>query len=257
MQPKIQTAPLFAEFHRTRDPKLREQIITAHLDLVKKTIKPFLHKGQTEDMLYSTGCVGLILAVDRFDPTFDTQFTTFAHATITGELKKHFRDQAWDLKVPRSLKEDYLKVNRAITQLKQNLGHSPTIAEISEDTKLEAERVLEALEVAQEFSALSIQATNDDSTTSGVINEDFIKPVDDNELGILDSLDLKALLDKLPKREQLIIQMIYFHEASQQDVAIRLGLSQIHVSRLLKQALLNLQSLTQSSSPPDTRRDNS
>ncbi len=242
------TESLFAEFYKTRNPKLREQIITAHLDLVKKTIKPFMHKGQTEDTLFSTGCVGLILAVDRFDPNFDTQFTTFAHATITGELKKHFRDQSWDLKVPRSLKEDYIKVNRAITLLTQNLGHSPSIAEISEQTKLDEERVLEAMEVAQDYSALSIQNTSEDSTASGAIHEDLLNTVGESDLDILDSLNLKALLDKLPKREQLIIEMIYFHEASQQDVAIRLGLSQIHVSRLLKQALQNLQILSQSSS---------
>lgn len=234
------TLKLFLEYAKSRSTQVRDQIITEHLNLVRKLIKPFLYKGQTEDSLYSTGCIALILAVDRFDPNLGVEFTTFAHATITGELKKHFRDQAWDVRVPRSLKEDYIKVNKATSELTQQLGKSPTIQDIAQKTSLDEERVLEAMDVAHDYNALSIQSGGDEDQTRSSIHEDLLSSVTESDLDILDSLDLKTLLDKLPKREQLIVTMIYFDDFSQQDVAKRLGISQIHVSRLLKQALESL-----------------
>lgn len=233
---------LFLEYAKSRSTVVRDQIITQHLDLVRRLIKPFLNKGQTDDVLYSTGCIALILAVDRFDPTLNVEFTTYAHATITGELKKHFRDHAWDVKVPRSLKEDYIKVSRATVELTQKLGKSPSIEDLSKHTSLEQERILEALDVTHDFTALSIDSNPDAAHSGSTIHEDLLQLIPSSDLDILDSLDLKKLLDKLPKREQLIVTMIYFDDFSQQDVAERLGISQIHVSRLLKQALETLKS---------------
>lgn len=233
----------FEEFFKTKDPKLREQIILDHLSLVHKIKNKFLGKGLPPDTLYSVGCIGLIQAVDRFDPNQGAQFSTYAYAIISGEIKHHFRDKAWAVSVPRGLKEDYQKINKTIQTLSQKLKTSPNTTQIAKELQITEERVLEALEAGREYTSLSLDAPAQNSTETTSSLGEQISENRNQQDEFMNSFDLKEVLHQLPKREQLVITMSYLHDLSQQQISERLGVSQNHVSRLMKQALEKLQNL--------------
>jgi len=232
---------ILEEYCKSRDPKLREQIILGHLDLVHRVKKQYMGKGLSADTLYSVGCIGLIQAVDRFDPTEGAQFSTYAHALISGEIKHHFRDKTWAVSIPRSLKEDYAKVNKEIDRFTRKFHRSPSIEQLAATLQLTEERVIEAIEVGKDYYSLSLDTPSqqDSESSTASLGEQLSQ---DQQTGeeILDSLELKEVLHKLPKREQLVITLIYLHDMSQQKVADRLEISQNHVSRLLRQGIAQL-----------------
>lgn len=235
--PKIspsETEALFKQFYQNHDPALREKIILNHLELVDKLVKKFSGKGISKEALHSVGCIALIHAVDRYNPNLGTLFSTYAYSIIAGEIKHHFRDQAWDVSVPRGLKSDYLRVNKEVEKLTQKMGRSPTFGDLANHLEMSQERIIEVLEVGKDYQSLSLEAP------------DFLTPLakkDQDLEKMIDSIDLKKALKHLSGREQLIIELALIFEMTQQEISKRLGMSQIHVSRLLRGALEKLREM--------------
>jgi RNA polymerase sigma-B factor len=193
--------------------------------------------------------LGLLKAIDRFDTDRDVKFSTYATATIVGELKRHFRDKGWAVRVPRRLQEAGLKVSRALTDLSQDLGRSPTVAEIAKRTGLSEEEVLEGMETVQAYSAVSLDAPIDEEgTTSG----DRLGATDES-LELLETWATVApVLRDLPPRERRMLYLRFFRSMTQTQIAREIGISQMHVSRLLARTLRKVrESLRQPEELPD------
>src|SRR5437660_1656423 len=154
----------FDEYHRTADPRLRDELVTAHLGLAEYLARRFANRGEPLDDLVQVASVGLLKAVDRFDPERGLEFSTYATPTIVGELKRHFRDKGWAVRVPRRVQELHLRLGGVLNTLSQDLGRSPTIAEIAERAEVSEEDVLEALEAghAYRFTSLDAPAAGDE-----------------------------------------------------------------------------------------------
>ncbi len=226
----------FAEFASTRDPGLRDRLIEAHLWLADRLARHFANRGEPLDLLCQVSSLALIKAVDRFDPERGVEFTSYATTTIIGELKRHFRDRGWSVRAPRRIQELYLQLGQAISDLSQSLGRSPTIEELSQVTGASDEDVLEALEAGQAYRATSLDAPGEDDDTLG-----SHLGGEDEEFGNSERRMLLAPhLARLPRREQLILRLRFGDDLTQSEIASRLGISQMHVSRLLAKCLARL-----------------
>lgn len=228
---------LFAEHSRTRDPKLRDQLITAHLGLAEYLARRFANRGEPVDDLVQVASVGLLKAVDRFDPDRGLEFSTYATPTIVGELKRHFRDKGWAVRVPRRVQELHLRLGKVVSGLSQDLGRSPTIQEIAAKASVSEEEVLEAMEAGHAYRFTSLDApggTDDDlgqSLGAQLGNEDP-RMVDTEHRAAL-----SPLIARLPMRERRILHYRFFEGKTQSEIAAILGISQMHVSRLLARSL--------------------
>lgn len=235
---------LFREFRRTGDPRLRERLIKMHLNLVRFLARKFANRGEPVDDLIQVGNIGLINAVDRFDPERGIRFATYATPTIVGEIKRYFRDRGWAIKVPRRLQEVNLAANKAVDQLVQRFDRSPTVAEIAGEIGSTEEETLEAIELGQMYELISLDSEagqpEDESHTvlADYIGEDDVVL---DEIGVRSSL--VDGLKRLPERERKILELRFFRNMSQTDVARTLGISQMHVSRLQQKALSRLREL--------------
>lgn len=228
----------FAEFARTGDKQLRNQLIESHLGLARYLAGRFSQRGESYDDLVQVASIALMHAVDRFDPDMGVAFSTFATRTILGELKRHFRDKTWAIRAPRRIQELYVRLGSSVGILSQELGRSPTIAELAHDADTTVEAVLEALEAGQSYRASSLDAPaagSEDETLADRISSDD-EAFDQAER----RLQLAPLLDRLPEREQRIVALRFVSGMTQSEIAARLGISQMHVSRLLSQSLSQL-----------------
>ena len=227
----------FATFARTGDQRLRDELIEAHLRLAEHLARRFSNRGVPVDDLIQVASLGLVKAVERFDPERGLEFSTFATPTIVGELKRHFRDKGWAVRVPRRVQELHVEINSLVGELTQRLGRSPTIAEIAERAGTSEEEILEAMEAGQAYRSASIDAPGVDSDEgSPGLSEQLGQP----DSGLLDAenrLLLADLIKTLPKREQLMLHLRFFEGMTQSQIADRLGISQMHVSRLLAKSL--------------------
>jgi RNA polymerase sigma-B factor len=225
----------FQVYARTGDSDVRERIIVAYLGLADRLAERYRgNKAMPLEDLRQTARLGLVKAVDRYEPDRANPFVPYAVATVVGEIKRYLRDASWRLRVPRGIKDLALRLCRAIDELPQVLGRSPTIAELAEHLQASEEEILEALEVAQTRSAPSLDqpAGEDGDAVLG----DFVTdraPHEDAENLIV----LPELVSRLPEREQQIIRMRYVEELTQDEIAARIGISQMHVSRLLRRAI--------------------
>ncbi|MGI8875056.1 MAG: RNA polymerase sigma factor SigF [Egibacteraceae bacterium] len=230
------TKRLFAEFQRTGDPTYRDHLARLHLPLVEYLAKRFKDRGEPLDDLVQVGSVGLLKAIDRFDLDRGVQFSTYATPTIVGELKRYFRDKGWAIRVPRRLQELSLRLNKVIAQLTQDLGRSPTIAEIAEMAGVDEEAVLEALESGQAYSTMSLDApTGDDHDAP--LRGDRIGEVDLRLENLEYFASLAPLIEQLSERERTILYLRFFKGMTQSKIAEQIGISQMHVSRLLTRIL--------------------
>jgi RNA polymerase sigma-B factor len=228
----------FRAFARTRDPALREQIILAYLGLADRLADRYRgNRSIPLEDLRQVARLGLVKAVDRYEPDRVNPFVPYAVATVIGEIKRHLRDASWRIRVPRGTKDLALRLCRAIDELPQRLGHSPTVAELAEHLKATQEEVLEAIEVAQTRSAPSLDqpAGEDGDAVLG----DFIAEHGFRE-ELEDLLVLPNLVSRLPEREREIVLLRYVEELTQDEIALRMGISQMHVSRLLRRAIERL-----------------
>ncbi len=219
--------------------EVRRSAIEAWLPLASHLAQRFHGRGEPIDDLTQIATVGLIKAIDRFDPEYGNDFAAYAVPTIVGEIKRHFRDRTWDVRVPRRLQELRLDINEATSTLAQKLGRSPTVADLATYLRRSEEEVLEGLEGAQAYSAVSLQ-TRVGSEDGGTELGDLVG-AEDNELALAEfRASLGPALDTLNRREQQIVILRFFGNLTQTQIAERVGISQMHVSRLLAKSLAAL-----------------
>lgn len=218
----------------------RDELVTMHLPLAGFLARRFRDRGESLDDLTQVATIGLLKAVDRFDPERGVEFSTFATPTMVGEIKRHFRDKGWAIRVPRRLQELRISIGRATAELSQSTGRSPTVAELAEHLGVSQEQILEGLESAQAYATLSLDASSSDGTEDGSSLADTLGD-DDPGLGEVDTREtLHPLVATLAPREQRIIHMRFYENMTQAQIAERIGVSQMHVSRLLAKSLAQL-----------------
>ena len=234
---KAHVREMFAEFARTRDPAIRDELVESHLGLVEYLARRFAGRGEPLDDLAQVGTIGLIKAIDRFDPERGVEFSTYATPTVIGEMKRHFRDKGWAVRVPRRLQELTLKLGNVVGKLSQELSRSPTVAEIAKAAGATEDEILEAMESAHAYTLVSLDAPAGDKTVSW-----------HDQLGEEDSAmnmfeyraSLAPMLKELPERERVMMHLRFFQGLTQSEIAKKLGISQMHVSRLLAKTLATL-----------------
>lgn len=236
------TREQFVAFARTRDTALRDELVEANLGLARLLARRFQNRGEPYDDLFQVASIALVKSLDRFDPERGVEFSTFATRTIVGELKRHFRDKGWSVRAPRRLQELYLELGHAIETLSHELGRSPTVPELAEITGASEEAVIEALEAGQGYRSASIDAPDGSSEDADEPMSARLGEIDRNFAGIDDRALLAQLLATLGPREQLILQLRFFDGLTQTEIAQRLEISQMHVSRLLAASLSRLRS---------------
>ena len=231
------TKALFAKLRETGDPEIRDTLARLHLPLVEYLAKRFKDRGEPLDDLIQVGSVGLLKAIDRFDLERGVEFSTYATPTIVGELKRYFRDKGWAIRVPRRLQELSLRLNKVVTTLTQDLNRSPTVGEIAKFAGVSEEEVLEALESGQAYSTTSLDAPSGSSDEDSPLRIDRMGE-EDAALGNLEYFaSLAPLLAELPERERTILYLRFFRGMTQSKIAEEIGISQMHVSRLLTRIL--------------------
>jgi RNA polymerase sigma-B factor len=226
----------FEAYRRSRDRRLRDELVEEHAPLAQFLARRFANRGEPIDDLIQVALVGLLKAVERFDPGRGLQFSTFATPTILGELKRHFRDRGWAVRVPRRVQELHLQLGRVIATLGQEHGRSPTPREVAERAGVSEEEVLEAMEAGSLYRLVSLDgpATRDDEASELVAG----LGEDDPEFEQIERrAELDVMLGVLPDRERRIVELRFFDGLTQSEIAERVGVSQMHVSRLLARSL--------------------
>ncbi len=222
-------------FSRLPDEAAREALLVRHRPLAIYLARRFHGRGESHEDLEQVATIALLKAIDRLDPDREVKFSTFATITIIGELKRHLRDRGWAIRVPRPIQELAVRVTRAIGTLTQELGRSPTVREISLHVGEREERVLEAIDASRAYSADSLDAPG--------AGEEDLSPLDrlaaeDDRFDSLDAWQsLAPVIRRLPERERAILYLRFFEEKTQSEIASELGVSQMHVSRLLARSL--------------------
>ena len=227
---------LFEAYLKGGDLSARERLVTRFLPLARQLARRYGSAGEPIDDLIQVASVGLVKAIDRYELDRGTAFSSFAVPTILGEIKRHFRDAGWTVRVPRAIQERRIKINRAIPALTGKLGRSPTTAEIAESIGASSEEVLEALEAAVAYEPVSLDTSpgveDDDETWAQSIGEED-PGYELVEYGAM----LAPAMQALPERERLILYMRFVKDMTQSEIAERIGISQMHVSRLIRKAL--------------------
>jgi RNA polymerase sigma-B factor len=228
----------FREYRQTRDRALRNRLIEDHRWLALHCAKRFANKGEPLDDLVQVAMLGVLKAVERYDPEYGATFATFAVPTITGELRRHFRDTTWAVHVPRRAKDMQHTVKVAVDELGQFLGRSPTVEEIANHAGVDVEDVLEALEAARCYRKTPLAApSDDDSEAAGIAG--FGGP--DREMDAVEAAaTVRTLLGTLPARERRIVELRFMGGLTQSQIAELVGVSQVQVSRLLRASLTRL-----------------
>lgn len=238
---KEKTRELFRRFKEEGDMDAREKLVMSHLNLVRFIANKFKNRGEPIDDLVQVGYLGLLKAIDRFDPSRGLEFTTFATPTIMGEIKRHFRDKGWSVRVPRRLQELSAKVNQATDTLTSQLQRSPTIAEIADYLDATVDEVLEAMESSSAYSSVSLEAPSgaDDDDAPSVIDR---YATEDSDLAFTDDrIIIEEALASFSPRERDVIEMRFLKGMTQIEIAEKLGISQVQVSRLLRRTLKKIQ----------------
>jgi RNA polymerase sigma-B factor len=233
------TLERFVEYRRTRDRALRNELVEEHMRLAEFLARRFSSRGEPLDDLRQVALVGLLKAVERFEPDRGLQFSSFAMPTIVGELKRHFRDKGWAVRVPRRVQELHLELDRTVATLSQELGRPPTTGEIAERIGVQEEDVLESQEASSLYRLPSLDGmrTRDDAGSSP---SERVGAPDPELEAVDDRVAVEALLTKLPEREQKIVYLRFFEGLTQSEIAQQVGISQMHVSRLLVRSLETL-----------------
>lgn len=227
----------FDEYRKTRDVRLRNELIEAHVRLAEFCARRFVYRGEPFDDLRQVALVGLLKAVERFEPDRGVRFTSFATPTIVGELKRHFRDRGWAVRVPRRLQELHLQIGRLVGSLNQELGRPPTTAELAQRAGVSEEEVLESMEAATLYRLSSLDVTRVDDDGLEVAVGSRLGAEDPEFASVESRVEVLELLRQLPEREQRIVYLRFFEGLTQAEIAERVGLSQMHVSRLLARSL--------------------
>ncbi|HVE93261.1 MAG TPA: SigB/SigF/SigG family RNA polymerase sigma factor [Actinomycetota bacterium] len=224
-----------ALFARMPDEQARNDLVALYHPLAEYLSSRFRGYGESSDDLGQVASIGLIKAIDRFDTERGVKFSTYATPTIVGELKRHFRDRCWAIRVPRRLQDLALQLRDVLSSLNQEIGRSPTIAEIAERAGLTTEQVLEGMETMQAYSASSLDTPAEAEFETSLI--DTLADPDESIELVEGWADLGPLIRRLPERERKILYYRFFRGLSQSQIAEQLDISQMHVSRLLSRTL--------------------
>lgn len=233
-------ARLWRRFARDRDPAIRDELVRRNMPLAKRLALRYRGASESFDDLLQVANLGLLNAVDRFDPERGIPFTAFASPTILGELKRHFRDRVWTVRVPRGLHDRLAEVDKAIAELTKSLQRSPSVGEIAERLGVEQTDVLEAMEANHNRRPLSLdrpagpEDSKDSPPTEWVGSEDEAFELVEGRLA------LEAALPYLDERERLVLRLRFAEDMTQSQIAERIGHSQMHVSRILRGALTRI-----------------
>lgn len=240
---KEEQLSLFRDYHESRDPETKQILVNAHMDLVHSLAHRFANRGEPLDDLVQVASMGLLKAIDRFDPERNIQFTTYAVPTIVGELKRYFRDRASAIRLPRGLRERAHALNSAVQKFSQEHGKSPNVAEIAKITGITEEEVVEGLEGSESVIVASLDSS---ASEDGEVSLLDVVGAEDSELKVLDErLSLAGAMSNLTPREQNLLYLRFIEGLSQTEIARKLDISQMHVSRLLRRTLGTLrQNLT-------------
>ena len=229
---------LFADLPKGSDDhaRVRARLIEQYVPLAEYLARRFRNRGELQDDLNQVAYLGLIKSVDGYDVTRGAAFTSYAIPMIVGELKRHFRDKGWDVRVPRRLQELRLEITKVTGDLAQQLGRSPTVADLAQHLGVTEEEIIEGIDCAHAYRALSLHApvAGEEATTE---LGDLLGDLDPDLANVEDREALRPLIARLPVREQKIIAMRFFGNLTQSQIAVELGISQMHVSRLLSHAL--------------------
>jgi RNA polymerase sigma-B factor len=227
---------LLRRWHFDGDRAARDEVAARMLPLARSLARRYANKGEPLDDLEQVACVGLIKAIDRFDLSRDVRFATYAVPTIAGELKRHFRDRGWMMRVPRDVQELSGKIGIVRERLVHDLARSPTVAELARATATDEERVLEALAAAEAYRTLSLDQPFQDGTGP-------LEAIGDDDLGF-ERAEARAMLadglHELAPREREIVRLRYFEGLTQREIAEHIGISQMHVSRLIRRTVQQL-----------------
>jgi RNA polymerase sigma-B factor len=236
-RPEKADRQLLRRYHESGDLQARERLIEQYLPLVRSLARRYSYRGEQLEDLVQVGCIGLIKAIDRFDVDRGVELTTYATPNIIGEIKRHFRDKGWSVRVPRGLQELNVQLSRLIEQLTVQLGRSPTISELAKAAGVEEEEVLEALESGRAYSSLSLSAASGHDEDGDL---DPLESIGTEEHQYEVSEDRAVLAPGfrvLDERERKILHLRFFKGLTQSQIAQQVGISQMHVSRLIRRAL--------------------
>jgi RNA polymerase sigma-B factor len=231
---------LLERLHRDGDPAAREALVERFLPLARQLARRYQHGSEHLDDLVQVASLGLLKAIDRFDPARETAFSSFAVPTILGELKRHFRDKGWSVRVPRDLQELAVRVDRVTDELARELGRTPSVGEIAKRTGTSDEQVLEAREASAAYRAVSLDRPRDDDEESDAgVGESF--GIEDPGFGIAeDAATVERLMRVLSAREREVLRLRFSEDLTQSEIGARVGVSQMHVSRLIRHAVAQL-----------------
>lgn len=235
---KDELKDLFREYKKTNNHEIRDILIKEHLYIAEILAKKYLNRGMEYDDLFQVASVGLIYAVDRFDIDMGYEFSSFATPTIIGEIKKHFRDKGWTIRVPRRIQELSQKINAANTSLSQTLQRTPTIRDVAKYLEVTEDEVMEAMEVSQVYSPQSLDATIDTSDDEGGFNLADLIGVEDDNYSDIDFVDfVENVVGDFSEVEKIILHDRYFDRQTQAVIAEKLDVSQMTVSRIEKKII--------------------
>jgi RNA polymerase sigma-B factor len=236
---------LLMRLHQHGDQAAREELVQRFLPLARQLARRYQHGGEQLDDLVQVASLGLLKAIDRFDPARETAFSSFAVPTILGELKRHFRDKGWAVRVPRDLQELAVRVDRVTDELARELGRAPTPAEIAERTGVTTEQVMEAREAAAAYRAVSLDRTRDEDDEDGEgVAATF--GIEDPGFNLAeDAATVERLMRVLSDREREVLRLRFREDLTQSEIGQRVGVSQMHVSRIIRGAIARLREAAQ------------
>jgi RNA polymerase sigma-B factor len=234
---------LLARYRESGDQQAREELVKRFLPLARQLARRYQRTNEPLDDLMQVASVGLVKAIDRFDPERGTAFSTFAVPTILGELKRYFRDAGWAAHVPRGMQERAMKLDQAVEALHRRLGRTPSTREVARELDLSEEEVLEAMEAQSAYDAVSLEQHRSDDSQAGDTFADTIATEEDRYELVEYSATIAPVLKALAPRDRLILHLRFSEDLTQSEIAERIGVSQMHVSRLIRRALIRLRTV--------------
>jgi RNA polymerase sigma-B factor len=234
---------LMTRYHHHGDTAARDELVERFLPLARQLARRYQRGNEPLDDLIQVASIGLVKAVDRYDPARGTAFSSYAVPTILGELKRYFRDSGWAVHVPRGMQERVMNVNQAIAKLSRETGRSPTAAEVSKEIGEPPEAVLEAMEAAIAYDAVSLDTPRTSDEDEGDTYADTMGMIDERFELVEYTSAIGPTMRALPERDRLVLKLRFEDDLTQLEIAERIGVSQMHVSRLIRRALKRLRTV--------------
>ena len=236
---------LLIRYHRHGDQTAREELVERLLPLARRMARRYRRSDEPLDDLVQVATLGLIKAIDRFDPSRETAFSSYAVPTMLGELKRYFRDNGWAVHVPRGMQERVMQVDNAIRELSRRLGRSPSVAEVGVMLTMQPEQVLEAMEASSAYDAVSLESYRFGDEGDGETYAESIGEEDGGFELVEYGATIAPTLRALPPRDRIVLHLRFVEDLTQAEIAERVGVSQMHVSRLIRRALERLRTVAE------------